>query len=444
VGVVVRQLLSSSAPCDALAINGGRAVRRAPLPPWPIFAEDEISAVAETLRSGKVNQWTGEQVHEFERKFAATLGRPHALAVANGTIALEIVLKAYGIGPGDEVVVTPRSFIASASCVNLVGATPVFADVDLDSEMITPATVRPLIGSRTKAIIVVHLHGRPADMPGFMELARQHGLLVIEDCAQAQGARIDGKPVGSFGHASAFSFCQDKIMTTGGEGGIAAFDDQARWNRAWSHRDNGKDFDAAFKRHHRPGYRWLYTGFGTNARMSEMQAAIGLRQLPKVDGWIEKRAANARLLASWLADYPSVCVGPLGAGYEHAYYRFAFRIKPRELGPAWNRDRVLTALAAEGVPCFSGPCPEIYLERAYAKSMRGLPRRPNAAYLRNVSLTLLVHPTLDQPFLDDCRMAIHKVFDAATNVSPPPRDLGAKQAATRLRTDCGLPSIIVR
>ena len=355
--------------------------------------------------------------------------------MANGTVALETILKAYGIGPGDEVIVTPRSFIASAACVNLVGATPVFADVDLDTEMITPDTVRPLIGPRTKAINVVHLHGRPADMPGFMALARQHGLLLFEDCAQAQGARIDGRPVGSFGHASAFSFCQDKIMTTGGEGGLVVLAGRAAWQRAWSHRDNGKDYERVFQPHHPVGYRWVYNGFGTNARMSEMQAAIGLRQLPKVAGWVAARAANARLLALALADYPCAVVSPLPAGHEHAYYRFAFRIEPRRLNPGWNRDRVMTALAAEGIPCFTGPCPEIYLERAYAggpdaERTGAVPRRPNAAHLRDVSLTLLVHPTLDASFLNDCRAAIRKVFGAAMRLSPPPRHRRNGQALT--------------
>lgn len=416
------RLFSPTRQCvEALAIDGGVPVRRTPHPAWPVFADDEIAGVVETLQSGKVNQWTGEQVYEFERRFAAMLECPHVLAVANGTVALETMLRAYEIGPGDEVIVTPRSFIASASCVNLVGATPVFGDVDIDSEMITPATVRALINARTKAIIVVHLHGRPADMPGFQQLARQYGLLIFEDCAQAQGARIGGKPVGSFGDASAFSFCQDKIMTTGGEGGLVVLADRARWKRAYSHRDNGKDYDRIAKPHDGAGYRWVYGELGTNARMSEMQAAIGLRQLPKVEGWIAARAANARLLASCLADYPCVHVSPLPPDHRHAYYRFAFRIDPRWLDSGWNRDRLINALAAEGVPCFSGPCPEIYLESAYARRMPGLPRQPSAAYLRDVSVALLVHPTLDQSFLDDCRTAIRKVFNAATCFSMPRR-----------------------
>jgi dTDP-4-amino-4,6-dideoxygalactose transaminase len=350
------QEFHSRETAGTLAIDGGTPVRCAAAPLWPVIDTDEIASVVATLQSGKINQWTGGpggRVQAFERAFAQSLDRPHAIAVANGTVALETMLRAYDIGAGHEVVVTPRSFIASASCVNLVGATPVFADVDPETEMITPATVKPLIGSRTKAIIVVHLHGRPADMPGFVQLARQHGLLMFEDCAQAQGARINGRPVGAFGDASAFSFCHDKIMTTGGEGGMAVFAERRRWKRAWSYRENGKDYDEMHEPH-QGGYRSVYTGFGTNARMTEMQAAIGLQQLEKVDAWIATRSRNAQLLASWLGDHPCVSLCRLQEGFVEAHYRFAFRIDPHWLKPGWNRDRIMKALIAEGIPCFSG------------------------------------------------------------------------------------------
>jgi len=382
---------------------------------WPKFAADEIAAVVETLRSGKVNQWTGHNVSLFERTFGELHGMPFALAVANGSLALEAILRAYGIGPGDEVIVTPRSFIASASCVNLVGAKPVFADIDLDTEAITPATVDPLITRRTKAIIVVHLNGRPADLPGFMELARRRNILVFEDCAQAHGAQINGKLVGSFGHASAFSFCQDKIITTAGEGGMVLFSDRSNWQRAWSYRDNGKNYDLAFNPSPSPGYRWLYTGFGSNWRLTKVQAAVGLRQLTKLSAWLAARTANARKLIQQLRVYPSVYIPALPPGHNHAYYRLSFRVNPGRLMDGWTRDRVMRALIAEGIPCLSGTCPEIYREGAYRESMAEYQRLPNAAHLSTVSLALLVHPTLDDTFLADCRAALAKVFDAATN-----------------------------
>jgi dTDP-4-amino-4,6-dideoxygalactose transaminase len=397
-----------------LAVDGGVPIRVTPPPSWPKFASDEIAAVVETLRSGNVNQWRGHNVSLFEQAFADLHEMPFALAVATGSLALEAILRAYGIGPGDEVIVTPRSFIASASCVNLVGAKPVFADIDIDTEAISPATVSPLITKRTQAIIVVHLNGRPVDMPSFVDLAKRRNILVFEDCAQAHGARVNGSLVGSFGHASAFSFCHDKIITTAGEGGMALFSDETSWRRAWSYRENGKDYDLTSNPSPSPGYRWLYTGFGSNWRLTEVQAAIGRRQLTKLFAWTAARTANAQKLMEQLAAYPSVHVSPLPPGHNHAYYRLNFRVNPKRLKEGWNRDRVMRALIAEGIPCLSGTCPEIYREGIYAKSMVEFRRLPNAAYLGAVSLALLVHPTLDEDFLNDCSAAIAKVFDAAT------------------------------
>jgi dTDP-4-amino-4,6-dideoxygalactose transaminase len=400
---------------NSLAIEGGKPVRVLPPPAWPKYAPDEVAAVVDVLTSGKVNQWTGTQVNSFERAFAELHEMPFATAMANGSLALEAILRAHRIGPGDEVIVAARSFIASASCVDLVGAKPVFADIDIDSEAITPETVGPLITERTKAVIVVHLNGCPADMPGFMRLAKDRNILVFEDCAQAHGARIDGKLVGSFGDASAFSFCQDKIITTGGEGGMVLFKDDATWRRAWSYRDHGKDRDLAFRDAPDTGFRWLCSSLGSNWRLTEMQAAIGLRQLAKLPSWTATRTANARKLAHYLASYPSVVIPEVPQNREHAFYRFNFRIDPNRLNPGWNRDRIMRALIAEGIPCQSGTCPEIYREEAYAKLLPGHPRLPNAAYLGNVSLSFLVHPTVDERFLGDCRIAIEKVFSAATD-----------------------------
>ena len=201
---------------------------------WPFYADDEIEAVNAVLRSGRVNQWTGPEVFEFEQACAARFGGGRAIALANGSVALELALRAFGIGPGDEVVVSPRSFVASVSCVSLVGATPIFADVDPDSGNITAESVSRVLTDRTRAIIPVHLAGWPADVPGMMDLVRGRDIKVIEDCAQAHGAEIGGESVGSFGDAAAFSFCQDKIISTGGEGGLLTVKDESAWQWAWS------------------------------------------------------------------------------------------------------------------------------------------------------------------------------------------------------------------
>lgn len=262
---------------------------------WPFFSEDEIAAVADVLRSGKVNQWTGDRIEKFQTAFCETMQGAHGLALMNGSLALELVLRTFDIAPGDEVIVPSRSFIASASSVRLLGALPVFADVDRNSGNVTPDTIRPLVTSRTKAIIAVHLAGWPCDMPGIIDLARQEGLIVIEDCAQAVGGKIDGRPLGSFGDAACFSFCQDKILTTGGEGGFLMLQDRKHWEKAWSFRDHGKDWEAATQAASSTAFRWVHATLGSNLRMTEMQAAIGLRQLEKLDGWIASRTRNAEI-----------------------------------------------------------------------------------------------------------------------------------------------------
>lgn len=257
-------------------------------PDWPCFEPDEIAAATAVLRSGKVNYWTGEEGRQFENEFAEFCGTKHAVCLANGTLALELALQVMGIGDGDEVVTTSRTFIASASCAAMRGARPVCVDVDRESQNLSANTIRQAITPRTKAIIAVHLAGWPCDMDPILALAAEHGLKVIEDCAQAQGAEYKGRPVGSMGEAAAFSFCQDKIMTTGGEGGMLVTNDSELWNRAWSYKDHGKNYGAAFHGQHGPGFRWLHDSFGTNWRMTEMQAAIGRVSLRKVSDWVKK------------------------------------------------------------------------------------------------------------------------------------------------------------
>jgi dTDP-4-amino-4,6-dideoxygalactose transaminase len=362
---------------------------------WPHFDEEQVAAAAAVLRSGKVNYWTGDEGRAFEREFARTCGSAHAIALANGTVALELALHVLGIGPGDEVVVTPRSFIASASTIALCGARPVFADIDPDSQNITPATVRAVLSRRTKAIVAVHLAGWPCEMDGLLELARRHDLKLIEDCAQATGARYRGRPVGSFGDLAAFSFCQDKIITTGGEGGMLTTDDAALWRAAWSYKDHGKSYDAVYHREHPPGFRWLHESLGTNWRMTEVQAAIGRRQLARLPEWLSVRRRNAAILADGLRSLPLLRVPETPAHVGHAWYKFYAFVRPERLARGWTRDRVMAAIADRGVPCFSGSCSEIYLERAFID--RGLePERPQivARALGATSLMLLVHPTL--------------------------------------------------
>src|ERR1039458_6044205 len=287
--------ISTTQVSERLAVDGGRPLRAQPFAPWPHFTPDEVDAVSRVVQSGKVNYWTGSEGRLFEEEFAAFTGSKHAIALANGTVALELALHALGVGPGDGGVGASRTFIASASCAVMRGAVPVVADVDRNSQNITADTVRAALTPRTRAIIPVHLAGWPCDMDPILELARERGLWVIEDCAQAHGATYKGRTVGSMGDVNAFSFCQDKIMTTGGEGGLLTTNDPDKWARAWAFKDHGKSYDAVYNRTHLPGFRWLHESFGTNWRLTEIQSALGRVLLRKLPQMVEKRRGLAAI-----------------------------------------------------------------------------------------------------------------------------------------------------
>jgi dTDP-4-amino-4,6-dideoxygalactose transaminase len=376
-------------------------VLNTPFPPWPSFTVEEAEAVSRVLLSNRVNYWTGDEGREFEKEFAASVGARYAIALANGTLAIDLALRALGIGPGDEVIVTPRSFIASVSCVINAGARPVFADVDENSQNLTAETIAPVVTSRTKAILLVHLAGWPCDMDPIMALARQHDLVVIEDCAQANGATYHGRSVGTIGNIGAWSFCQDKILTTGGEGGMVTTNDATLWERMWSYKDHGKSYDAVYHRQHPPGFRWLHESFGTNWRMLETQAAIGRIQLSRLPEWHQCRAAHAKRLADGMADLESLRIPFPPAGQVHAWYKFYAFVRPDRLREGWTRDRILVAINDAGVPCGSGSCPEIYREKAFdGTPWRPPTRLPVAQRLGETSLMFMVHPTLRTRDLD--------------------------------------------
>ena len=400
---------------DRLAIESGSPLRSAPFAPWPHYARDEIDAVSRVLVSGKVNYWTGDEGRAFEQEYAEHTACKYAVALANGTVALELALHAFDISPGDEVVVPSRTFIATASCAVMRGATPVVADVDPVSQNITAESIREALSPRTKAIIAVHLAGWPCDMDPIMTLARERGLRVIEDCAQAHGASYKGRPVGSMGDAGAFSFCQDKIITTGGEGGMLVTDDAVLWAKAWSYKDHGKSYDAIYNRPApAPGlFNWTHESFGTNWRMTEMQAAIGRVQLRKLSLWREARQRNAAILSAAFLRIPSLRVTIPPAETGHAYYKYYVFLRPEKLRVGWTRDRIVEAISAEGVPCAVGSCSEIYLEKAFPESMR--PAKPLMASraLGEASLSFMVHPTLTEADMQDTARAVAKVMRVA-------------------------------
>jgi dTDP-4-amino-4,6-dideoxygalactose transaminase len=353
-------------------------------------------------------------------------------------VALEIALKAIGVGPGDEVVTSSRTFIASASAAAAVGARPVIADIDCESQNLTANTIRPMITPRTKAIIAVHLAGWPCEMDGIMDLAREHRLKVVEDCAQAQAAKYKGRPVGSLGDTAAFSFCQDKIMSTGGEGGMLTTNDAKLWKRAWSYKDHGKNYDTVYNREHPPGFRWLHESFGTNARMTEMQSAIGRVALKKVPGWVATRRRFAGIINEHLSKVAGLRVTPPPAHVQHAYYKYYAFVRPERLAPGWNRNRVMAAINSEGVPCFVGSCSEIYREKAFSSDPQNARRLPVAAQLGLDSLMFLVHPTLSEMDIQNTCKAIETVMARACRAS---RVIGGvrRRAAVTLPCDSSEP-----
>ncbi|MDM1335771.1 DegT/DnrJ/EryC1/StrS aminotransferase family protein [Acinetobacter pseudolwoffii] len=380
--------------------------------PWPSFTQEEADAVSQVLLSNKVNYWTGQECREFEKEFARFAETRYAVALANGTVALDVALKALGIGAGDDVIVTSRTFLASASSIVTAGANPIFADVELDSQNISAETIQAVLTPNTKAIICVHLAGWMCDMDPIMQLAQAKGLYVIEDCAQAHGAKYKGKSAGSIGHVAAWSFCQDKIMTTGGEGGMVTTNDENLWKKMWSYKDHGKNFDSIYNKQHPPGFRWLHDSFGTNWRMMEMQGVIGRIQLKKMPKWTAKRLANMEKIYAAFADSPYFSVHRPSGDYVHAAYKCYVQVNIDALPEGWSRDRIMQEISAQNVPCFSGSCSEVYLEHAFDDTpWRPAQRLKNAQQLGETSLMFLVHPTLSDESINKTVTAIQQVIN---------------------------------
>ncbi|HSP86220.1 MAG TPA: DegT/DnrJ/EryC1/StrS aminotransferase family protein [Psychrobacter sp.] len=390
-----------------------------PFSTWPSFTQEEADAVSQVLLSNKVNYWTGQECRQFEQEFAEWSDSNYAIALGNGTLALDVALQALGIGAGDEVIVTPRTFIASISSVVNAGATPIFADVDISTGNISAETIAAVLTDKTKGVVCVHLAGWPCDMDGIMALSERHDLYVIEDCAQAHGAHYKGRSVGSIGHVGAWSFCQDKIITTGGEGGMVTTNDEQLWRKMWAYKDHGKSYSAVYETDHPPGYRWLHDSFGTNWRMTEVQGVIGRIQLKRMTDWTAKRTANAQKIlescAYWeekgYLSVPRLEKSSEFSDSKHAYYKLYIYVQPDNLPEGWSRDRIIEEINELGVPCYSGSASEVYLEKAFDDTgLRPETRLPVAKQLGETSLMFLVHPTLTEEEIKQTVQAIDSVF----------------------------------
>lgn len=386
-----------------------------PFSPWPSFTEQEANAVSRVLLSNKVNYWTGTECRQFEKEFAEWVKCDYAIALGNGTLALDVALKAINIQPDDDVITTPRTFLATASSIVTAGANPIFADVDLNSQNITAASIEAVITPKTKAVIVVHLAGMPAEMDEIMALSEKHGFYVIEDCAQAHGAIYKGRAVGTIGHIGAWSFCQDKIMTTGGEGGMVTTNNHDFWSTMWAYKDHGKSYDAIYNRQHPAGFRWLHESFGTNWRMTEMQGAIGRIQLTRMSEWTEKRQQHGKMLDNAVAGFDLIRTVNVPEYSQHAEYKHYLFIRPEYLAEGWSRDRIVDEIVKLGVPAYQGSCSEIYKEKAFDNTAwRPKHALPHAVELGDTSLMFLVHPTLTIDEIQKTAMVIQQVLAKAS------------------------------
>ena len=384
---------------------------------WPLFTEEEADAVKNVLLSNKVNYWTGNECREFEKEFAVWSNSKYAIALGNGTLALDSALKALDIGVGDEVIVTTRTYIASVTSIVTAGAIPIFADVDLNSQNITPESIRSMITKKTKAIICVHLAGWPCEMDEIMDIANEFNLFIIEDCSQAHGASYKDKPVGSIGNIGCWSFCQDKIMTTGGEGGMVTTNDKLLWSKMWSYKDHGRSYEAVYERKHPVGFRWLNESFGTNWRMTEMQAIIGRIQIKKMPNWQKERIKNANAIWNAASQCKGLRVPDVFNYIQHAAYKCYIFVEPKKLKIGWDRDKIIQEINTLGVPCYFGACSEVYLEKAFDNTgFRPNKRLVNARELGETSLVFLVHPTLTNDEIQKTCEAISTVMNRATNI----------------------------
>ena len=419
---------------EKLAYHGGEKTWTQPVPQWPVFDMSVIQDITQILETGQVNYWTGPRGQRFEQKFAEWNGAAHAISTSNGTTALHTAVSSLGIGPGDEVIVTSYSFIASSFCVVQAGAIPVFADVSKEDHVISAASIAPLITPRTKAIIVVHLYGIIVEMDPILELARRHNLFVIEDCAQAHGGVYRGRKTGTIGHIGCYSFCQSKHFTTGGEGGMIVTDDEALAWECRSFRDHGYDVKERLNLLEMEAkLMYIHRRVGFNFRMTEIQSAIGLKELARFDDWnLPARRRNGRLLQDGLQGLEGILhLPPDTAERQNAYWWFPVVLDLDKL--TVDAAKFQKMLAAEGLPCYTILWPEMYLEEAYT-SHCGFgachfpfesqeytdPRqvdyahvvKENARWLRPRTVSLFTHPTYGEEIMSAYITAFKKVLQS--------------------------------
>ena len=364
---------------------------------WPYFDKNDVANAKEILESGKINYWTGSEGREFEKEFSKYVNVDYSVAVDNGTNALILAAHALGISKGDEVIMSPRTFVASAFSIMHLGAKPIFVDIDRNSQNMDASLIEQAITPNTKAIMAIHIAGWPCEMNIIQDICKKYNLYLIEDCAQAHGAQYNNQSVGSFGDVNAWSFCQDKIMSTAGEGGMVTTNNKELWKKVWSFKDHGKNYDTVYNKEHSPGFRWLHEDHGTNARLTEIQSGIGRLQLRKLDSWIDKRTKLANIFNDGFKNIDGLRIALSPDHIKHAHYKYYVFVENEKLKDGKNRDFIMNSLNEIGTPCYSGSCSEIYKEKAFDKLFpKGHTALPVAKELAETSLMFLVHPTIDE------------------------------------------------
>jgi dTDP-4-amino-4,6-dideoxygalactose transaminase len=423
---------------EKLTIEGGPKAVTNKLVGWPNFSEEAIQSVVDTLRSGKVNYWTGRKGMEFEKRFAEWQGSKYAISVATGTAALHVAMTALGIGPGDEVIVPSYTFIATSFSVAQAGAVPRFADVNLEDHCISVESAERLVTKRTKAIMPVHLYGNVCDMDKIAAFAKKHNLFVIEDNAEAFGGSYKGKKTGTLGEIAGCSFCQNKTFTTGGEGGMVTTDNEdLAWN-ARSFRDHGYDVQQRLSLMElEQKLPYIHNMIGWNYRMTEMQSAIGLAELDRMDNWnMPTRRRNAKILIDALRERPEVKYFPIDTPErQNGWYVLAFSLDIEKMN--CDIQQFVKAAGAEGAPCWKVFWPQCHTERAFREfnsfGHSGFPFRskeyatpssvdyskvevPNAIWHEGHTFTCFAYPTFTEDDMHQIANALVKVIKAYTKL----------------------------
>ncbi len=383
---------------------------------WPHYSNRIANLVKKTILSGKVNYWTGNLCEKFENKFSKFIDVKYCCSISNASVGLEIALNALDIKKNDEVIVPSRTYITSASAILRVNAKPIFADIEKNSLNIDINSIKKNINRNTKAIICVHLAGYPCDMENILKIAKKNNLKVIEDCSQAHGAMIKNRSVGSFGDISVWSFCNDKIISTGGEGGMIACNNKTIYKKIWSIKDCGRSYDKIRKKTTKVGYRWLYDSIGTNFRMTEMQAAIGILQLKELKSYLKKRNRNANILRNALKKINFIDFQNVDKKLYHAYYRFTILVNKTKIKKGNSRDTILKQLINNKIPATVGVCPELYKEKVFHKFRKKYTDKYYAKEVGKNIICFSVDPSISEKNMQSISNKIKRIMKNCENL----------------------------